>query len=322
MSLAKVGALEPGSAAIECPASERNTVIESAPADLQNVPFLFSNSIGSLLLPSHSSVPKFSRHGMSWPVVYVRSLPVSNPERTTGADGAGLAIAIRADSRLFPAVAGFPRKRTGKKIQHLQPHTVRIDHIRDARSSGTGTWVVHFHSALAQRSHGSVQIFGPEAHMAEPGGALRRGWRQLEECVPNQLKIGESRLAILVFDRKCFAKAHRFRIEAHGLVEILRVNTHVIQAQPGILNLLSSARLHQKNSNGNPGRKQCETTDQSSHDHRYYYVLLRELLLPCEPVIARDVLDQEISHDPLAVLHELDSQSGKSRETGFGACVL
>jgi hypothetical protein len=33
-----------------------------------------------------------------------------------------------------------------------------------------------------------------------------------------------------------------------------------------------------------------------------------ELLLACEPVIARDVLDQEIGYHSLAVLHELDSQ--------------
>ena len=46
---------------------------------------------------------------------------------------------------------GFRGKRTGNKIQQLQPRTGRIDPIRNARSSGTGTWVVHFHYPLAQR---------------------------------------------------------------------------------------------------------------------------------------------------------------------------
>src|ERR1700733_3543660 len=50
--------------------------------------------------------------------------------------------------------------------------------------------------------------------------------------------------------------------------------------------------------------------------------LAAALLLACEPVIARDVLDQEIGHYSLAVLQELNSQSREPREACFRACVL
>ncbi len=102
--------------------------------------------------------------------------------------------------------------------------------------------------------------------MAESGGALRCGRRQLQERVFGYLKISQRGLALFVFDGKCFAKTDRLRLEAHGRIVILRVNSDMIEPQAGVWNLLRSMELHQEYSNTNARCKQSETADQAARN--------------------------------------------------------
>src|SRR5579885_1996849 len=52
--------------------------------------------------------------------------------------------------RLFPGFHCLPGKRSRQKIEQLQPDSVRIRHIGDARFGGAGAWVRYRDAALSE----------------------------------------------------------------------------------------------------------------------------------------------------------------------------
>src|SRR5665213_3202618 len=108
---------------------------------------------------------------------------------------------------------------------------------------------------LAKGGDGGGQILGPDANVAESDGTLSGGGGQFQESVLIDLQISERGLARGVLDGERFLEAHGLRVEAHGLVVILGVDSDVVQAQawvPILLSgfiLLSFAGLHQEASN-------------------------------------------------------------------------
>jgi hypothetical protein len=72
-------------------------------------------------------------------------------------------------------------------------------------------------------------------------------------------------------------------IEAHGLIEILHIDSDVIEPQAGNLSSLGSARLHQKSSNSNTCDKERQTSDDAAHSASFQLAVTND---PATPVIA------------------------------------
>src|SRR4029077_4944285 len=104
-----------------------------------------------------------------------------------------------------------------------------------------------FCASFPQHCNRFIQVIGPETNVRKSYRALRGGRRHFQECVTIDLKGGERWLAFFVLDRERFAKAHGFRVEVYGLIEILCVDSEVVQSEPRLLFLGRGAGLRRKN---------------------------------------------------------------------------